>query len=326
MDGQTEALRGRLVERRGLLREATRKTGAAYLTDLLREVDGALARIDAGSFGLCETCNEPIEPERLLSDPLVRFCLDHLTTDQRRALEEDLKMAARIQTAILPERSVKRGIWEVCYHYEPLGPVSGDYCDLVSPEPDSGAVYFLLGDVAGKGVAASMLMSQLHALFRSLIALGLPPRLLMERANRLFGESTLAQHFATLICGKLTPDGGLEACNAAHCPALVIRRSGVSSIEPSGPPIGMFANSEYAAETMLLEPGDALVVYTDGISEAADPAGADYGAGRLCQVLAGCRDLSADRMVRACLDDLAAFCNGRPKNDDVTLMAIRYVQ
>ena len=143
----------------------------ANVTALLREVDSALDRFAAGTYGLCETCHDSIERDRLLADPLICYCLDHLTRSERADLQRDLDLASQLQRALLPPANLKVDGWETSYHYAPLGPVSGDYCDLY---PTGGQLYFMLGDVSGKGVAASMRMTQLHALFRSLIGMGLP--------------------------------------------------------------------------------------------------------------------------------------------------------
>jgi sigma-B regulation protein RsbU (phosphoserine phosphatase) len=180
-------LNQRLLDRRQRLQTAISEfKETTHLVRLLEEVDSALQRMDKGSYGLCEVCHEPIEEERLMADPLMRNCLDHLTSDQQRALEQDLDLASRIQTQLLPHKSLRFDGWEAYYHYEPAGPVSGDYCDLVSSETERGDIFFLLGDVSGKGVAASILMAHLHAMFRSLIAVGLSANQLVERANRIF--------------------------------------------------------------------------------------------------------------------------------------------
>src|SRR5437879_2448164 len=163
--------------------------GSGHLQLLLEEVDGALAKMQNGSYGICESCHDAIECDRLISDPLVRFCLDHLTREERNALEEDLELAARVQRGLLPGHHLDRDGWHICYHYEPAGVVSGDYCDVI----DAGerCFYFMVGDVSGKGVAASMLMAHLHALFRALIPVGLPLTSMLAHASRVFSESTL---------------------------------------------------------------------------------------------------------------------------------------
>ncbi len=180
-------LRTELEQRRERLHEALHSSAAdASISELLTAVDTALSRIDQGTFGLCETCHDTIEAERLLADPLVRFCLDHLTSAEQRALESDLSLAARIQRALLPKPGLAPDGWDVRYHYQPAGMVSGDYCDLFETD---GGLLFMLGDVSGKGVAASMLMSHLHATFRSLAEAGLPLDRMVQDANRIFCES-----------------------------------------------------------------------------------------------------------------------------------------
>jgi len=188
----------------------------SYLTSLIQEVDAALSRIDNGTYGLCEECHEPIEADRLAADPLLRLCIDHLTTPQQRALEQDLELAARIQSALLPKPDMVHSGWRTAYHYQPVGPVSGDYCDLIIAE--DGSLFFMLGDVSGKGVAASMLMAHLHAMMRSLTSTGLPLAQIVERASRILCESTLADQYATLVCGRAYKDGIVELCNAGHLP------------------------------------------------------------------------------------------------------------
>jgi sigma-B regulation protein RsbU (phosphoserine phosphatase) len=149
-------LRDQLLARRRRLESAPRPAELQDgIVQLLKEVDAALARMEAGTYGLCEACHEPLEKDRLLADPLVRLCVDHLTPNQRRALEQDLELASQLQRGLLPEANLTFGGWATSYHYRPLGLVSGDYCDLVVRENGSKNLFFALGDVAGKGVAAS---------------------------------------------------------------------------------------------------------------------------------------------------------------------------
>src|SRR5260370_7896020 len=156
-------LRSELVKRLERLQSALSSPSAdASITQRLSEVDSALHQMDHGTYGLCEECHETIEADRLLADPLVRFCLDHLTSEQRRALEGDLGLAARIQRGLLPRPEIRAAGWEARYHYEPLGLVSGDYCDLIEAD---GALNFVVGDVPGNAVAASILLTHLPAPF-----------------------------------------------------------------------------------------------------------------------------------------------------------------
>jgi sigma-B regulation protein RsbU (phosphoserine phosphatase) len=315
-----------LQSRRGKLEAAIKEVGETpHLTQLLQEVDAALGRIQNGTYGLCEACRESIEEDRLMADPLVCFCLDHLTTDQQRALEQDLELASRIQRGLLPKRQLRLNGWEVYYHYEPVGPVSGDYCDLMDAGSESGELYFLLGDVSGKGVAASMLMANLQAIFRSLVAAGVPTNHLAERANRVFSESTMATYFATLVCGRAARDGKVEICNAGHCPPLWLQGGKVTSIEATGLPLGMFSSGQYSAKTVHLAKGQSLFLYTDGLVEARDASDAEYGTERLAGLLAERHSLSPQELADACRQDLKGFLSGAARTDDLSMMVIRRV-
>lgn len=317
-------LHDQLVERRQRLESTAKVVGMqGVIADLLNEVDAALARMEAGTYGLCETCHDPVEKDRLLADPLVRLCLDHLSADQRRALEQDLELAGQLQRGLLPESNLRFGGWTVSYHYRPLGMVSGDYCDLVARENGSANLFFALGDVSGKGVAASMLMSQLHAILRTLTATDLPAEALVERASRIFCETTMSTFFATLICGRADSSGGIELCNAGHCPALVGQKGRITRLEATGVPIGMFCDGRYSTRKVRLAPGETLFLYTDGVSEARSRSNEEYGETRLAEFLAQKPDLAPEALIYACLDDLNVFLSGQPLLDDLTMMAIQ---
>ncbi|PYS82516.1 MAG: hypothetical protein DMF67_12665 [Acidobacteria bacterium] len=316
------AMRGQLVERRHRLESVVgARDDAAQLRELLEDVDAALARMDEGTFGVCEVCRGTVEAERLLADPLVSVCLGCMTPAQVHALEQDLELAASIQAGLLPCRDTKHDGWQVSYHYEAASLVSGDYCDLVTA--DDGQLYFMLGDVAGKGVAAALLMSQLHAMFRSLIPVGLPLNQLVERASRVFCESTLSTHYATLVCGRADESGAVEICNAGHLPPLLLRRGDATLIEATGLPVGIFCNEQFTSSGFRMQPGETLFLFTDGLSESRDPAGEEYTTERLLSLLCQHQELLPGELIGACLRDLADFSAGTPKHDDLTVMALR---
>jgi len=295
----------------------------ASLSQLLQEVDLALERMENGTYGICEECHDTIEKDRLLADPLVRFCLDHLTTAQRRRLEADLEMAARVQQKLLPSKCLALPGWRMHYHYEPVGLVSGDYCDLIASEDGSGGFMFLLGDVSGKGVAASMLMTRLHAMFHSLATLALPIGQMMGLANRLLCESTIADQFATLVCGRTSPSGDLEITGAGHCPVLAARNGEVAYLESTGMPLGMFCNAEYRVQRTRLEASDCLFLFTDGVTETRDASGTEFGVDRLAKFVSQQQGLQPDALTVACLEELRTFSSGAGRTDDVTIMVIR---
>src|SRR5882724_10294638 len=314
-------LRTEFEQRRERLHEALHSPAAdASLSQLLTAVDEALRRIDQGTFGLCETCHDSVEPERLLADPLVRFCLDHLTGAEQRALESDLSLAARIQRALLPKPDLAPDGWKVRYHYQPAGMVSGDYCDLFETD---GGLLFMLGDVSGKGIAASMLMSHLHATFRSLAEGGLPLDRLVEGANRIFCESTTAGQYATIVVGRVARDGSVEFVNAGHLPVLHVHGDGVTPKDSTGVPLGMFCNTRFPVHRLTLAHGDSLFLYTDGLTEARNSAGAEYGLRRIQTLAARQTGIEPAGLISECLGDLLSFQEGMKQMDDLTLLAVR---
>jgi phosphoserine phosphatase RsbU/P len=291
----------------------------AGLAGLLHEVDSALDRMDKGTYGICEECFESVEAARLIADPLVRYCLDHLTEMQRAELQRDLDLASQVQRKLLPQVGLRAGGWETSYHYAPLGPVSGDYCDLI---PSDGQLFFALGDVSGKGVAASMLMTQLHALFRSLTGVDLPLGRIVTQTNRVFCDSALAGQYATLVCGLTKPTGEVEIHNAGHWPAILVGRGGVLRIESTGLPLGMFHDGEFCGTRLQMEPGDTLFLYTDGLSEARCVE-TEYGVDRVMHLVRQHAGKPPAELIATCLDDLRTFTNGTPAQDDLSLLAIR---
>lgn len=313
-------LRNELELRRERLVEASRvAVGDLSITQLLASVDAALSRMQAGTFGICEECHESIEADRLLSDPLVRFCLDHLSTEEQRALEKDLALAAGIQRALLPRPDWSVDGWQARYHYQPASLVSGDYCDLIEV---NGGFLFLLGDVSGKGVAASMLMSHLHATFRTLAGQHLPLNQLVEHANRLFCESTTAGQFATMIVGYASPDGKVEYVSAGHLPLFHISASGVCSREATGVPLGMFCATNFGVCQLTLAPGDKLLLYTDGLTEMFNAAGDEFGVAGVRSLAGRHAAAQPKAMLAACMEELRRFSPAAKQTDDLTLMVL----
>ena len=339
-------LRAQLEDRRKKLQVASSEvTSYTGLNRLLREVDSALERMDAGTYGICDACHEPIEADRLMADPLACLCLDHLTTEQQRALENDLELAAQVQRTLLPPNGLRAAGWNFHYHWQPFSLVSGDYCDLIYSKDGAEEIWFLLGDVSGKGVAASMLMTHLHAIFRSLTSRGASPAentspagkpadtlagngglsldQLMQMANRVFCESVMPGQFATMVAGRAAADGRVEIVNAGHCPVLAVKSNEIAALLSTGLPLGMFCNGSGEVQSVNLEEGERLFLYTDGLSEMCDPSGTQFGEDQLNRFLAESRALAPEALVRACLGDVKEFASGTPPSDDLTMMVIQ---
>jgi sigma-B regulation protein RsbU (phosphoserine phosphatase) len=313
-------LRPRIIEKRAQLQAAAQTVSAEYVNDLLAEIDSALQRIDKGSYGICEVCKDTIEANRLQQNPFERFCLDHLDAHQRRAHERDLELATQIQSQLLPGRDIKTQTWAAHFRYQPAGIVGGDYCEIV-PSADGASLFFALGDVTGKGVAASLLMAHLSAIFRSLLSLDLPLAEMMVRANRLFCESTPATHYATLVAGQANGNG-MDLCNAGHCKPLVFGRDRTEKVDSTGLPLGLFYDSRYTIRHIALDVGDSLILYSDGITEAEDPDGDRYEEDRLIGCMRRHENRDAITMADGVLSDVARFRRAAPQQDDMTLLVL----
>lgn len=284
-----------------------------------------MERVESGNYGICEVCDEPVESRYLRVEPLVRVCLDHLSPEQQRAVERDLQLASQVQANFLPMHDRKLEGWEIAYRYQPVGPVSGDYCDFVKPANSNGEAFFFLGDVSGKGVAASLLMSQLHAMFRTLLSSELSLKTLVERANRLFCDSTRYTDFATLVCGKISRTGEIEICNVGHCSPLFVERGEIRSIESTGLPLGLFFNAEFTTRKLRLSRGDRLFLYTDGLTESRNNADSEYSEARLSALVAREHERGTEELASLCLDDLTRFRSGASKTDDLTIMILHRI-
>jgi sigma-B regulation protein RsbU (phosphoserine phosphatase) len=321
---QYATVRNQLQDRKKRLQAAiVARASVEQFVQLLGEVDKALERIDRGTYGLCDTCHDPIEADRLAADPLLRNCIDHLSPEEQRSLERDLDLAFEIQRALLPKPDLTLDGWSMAYHYAPAGPVSGDYCDILFSDDGRQEFYFFLGDVTGKGIAASILVSHLHAIFRSLLPSDLPVHQAVEKASRIFCNATLTTHFATLVCGRVSPGGELEVCNAGHPPALLLAGTSVTQVGSTGLPIGLFCNQEYSSERLTMKPGDSLILYTDGFTEADQGSGVRYGDDRLLALVRKRRAAPPRDLINACVGDVADFRSGSPPKDDMTMMVIR---
>jgi sigma-B regulation protein RsbU (phosphoserine phosphatase) len=292
------------------------------VTELITEVDKAIERIDTGHFGECTVCHDSVEADRLMHDPLISVCLGCLSPQQQRALEYDLQLAAQIHHGLLPAANLVIPGWDVAYHYKPAGVIGGDYFDVIGD--GKGGTYFLIADVAGKGVSAAMLTANLRAVFRALIPLGLEVEQLLTHANRLFCESKLPMQYATVIFGHASATGNLQVVNAGHLPALLVHRDEIKFLESNCIPLGMFTDQQFKATTHNLELGDTLVLFTDGVSEAQDASGTEYGVSQLQALLQECVNRCPEELVKCLQERLEAFRNGTERADDETLVALQF--
>lgn len=165
-------------------------------------------------------------------------------------------------------------------------------------------------------------MTHLSAIFRSLLSLDLSLADMVSRANRLFCESTAPAYYATLVCGRATANG-VELCNAGHCAPLLLQRDATQRLDSTGLPLGLFCGGQYTVRHISLAAGESLVLYSDGITDAQDPVGAEYQEERLIRSLRDRFEQGADAMADSVLRDVARFRQTCPPVDDMTLLIVR---
>jgi sigma-B regulation protein RsbU (phosphoserine phosphatase) len=311
-----------LVRRREDLTRAGRHSGTD-LQALVADVDAALTRLDRGTYGICDVCSEFIGTEHLERDPVARTCAEHPTPAEQARIDRDLGLARDVQRALLPKPNGAIAGWQYGYRYEPAAAVGGDFFDVI-PIPSRGETLVLVGDVSGKGVAASMLMSHLLATLRSLASLALPTADLLARVNALFHASSAPSSYATLAAASLLPGGAVDLYSAGHWPPMLRRGSSVAPLEvETGLPLGLFAGSTYTPTRVNLQSKDTLLFYTDGAIDAENGAGEDYSHRRLGRALAGADGDGLEALLDRCLQDVRGFQDRRRGDDDLVLMAVR---
>jgi sigma-B regulation protein RsbU (phosphoserine phosphatase) len=320
------AFRQELLDRRQHLHRVERREPRSELQALIRDVDAALERLEHGTFGVCEVCHDGVGEKHLANDPLARCCSNHPTPSEEARVRRDLALARDVQLGLLPKLGLPIDGWRYHYRYEAAREVGGDFCDVI-PLPSGDETLVLVGDVSGKGIAASMLMSSLLATFRSLSRLGLSTEELLTRANDLFKESTPAAAYATLAVASLKPGGVVDFYSAGHWPPLVRHGSAVEPLSvDSGVPLGMFEGSRYVPTRITIDASDTLLFYTDGAIDAENANGEDYTPERLARSLASVEhdcDECLETLVAQVVLDVCEFQNGKPATDDLVLFAVR---
>jgi sigma-B regulation protein RsbU (phosphoserine phosphatase) len=199
--------------------------------------------------------------------------------------------------------------------------VSADYYDFASEQGD---LILALGDVAGKGTGAALLMTLLRAAVRAHWVDG-PPGGVIARINRNLRESVPANRYATLFLGRIHPESGrLQYVNAGHYPPILLRRSGeCHRLKEGGTVLGVLEDAVYGEGLEVMDPGDLVVIFSDGVAEAAGENGEPFGKWRLPGLLAENRERSVSDIARALWDGLAYHSGGGPKADDWTFIVLK---
>jgi serine phosphatase RsbU (regulator of sigma subunit) len=244
---------------------------------------------------------------------------------ERERMERELELATEIQQRFQPAGPPQlpgyefQGISFSCYE------IGGDYYDFI--ERRDGRMLIALGDVSGKGTAAALLMSSLHAAIHAQISANSSLERTVSSVNQYLAENTPANRFVTLFAAELDPAAGkFKYINAGHNPPLIGRLDGsIEQLSSGGFPLGIIPTAEFELGELELNPGESLVIYSDGVSEANNLSGDEFGLDRLANVIKANLNASAAGMRDRVESALSSFTQTAPANDDITLVIVKRV-
>ncbi len=242
---------------------------------------------------------------------------------RQQRLEAELKRAATLQQSLLPTGARKVGRMGIAGRNVPSFDVGGDYFDFV-PGPD-GRMIVSLGDVAGKGMAAALLMTDLRATMRAQVEVGRPIVDLTSRLNRSIYENVKGERFITLMVAMVDGlTGEIAYVNGGHNPPYLLRADGtLETLSVGGLLLGIFPEAVYETASITLKAGDVLTLYSDGVTEARNPGGEEYGEERLEAFLRKHQAIQPEELVNALISEIQKFTSAAQLADDVTVVVIR---
>ena len=242
---------------------------------------------------------------------------------EKKRLEGQLEVARQVQLQLLPAKDPQLDGYDISAYNFPTEEVSGDYYDWVKIYDDQ--IGLVIADVSGKGVPAALLMAFLRASLRAATHIGYSPHISMAKVNYLLWESIERNQFVTAFYGILdVTNKTLTYTNAGHNPPLLLDKDGNSKfIERGSLPLGMFKDTRYHEYYLTTEPGEVLVLYTDGATEAQSPQGEEFGRDRLAEAVKANRQLGARDLIAAVQQEVVEWTGGVGAGDDVTFFVIK---
>jgi sigma-B regulation protein RsbU (phosphoserine phosphatase) len=241
---------------------------------------------------------------------------------QRQRLEQEISIARDIQQALLPRGFHDFPHLTIIGTSTPCLAVGGDYFDVFPLSDDRTA--FLIADVSGKGLGAALLTTMLQGAFSGM-TIGDDPARVFNHLNRFLCQHAEISRYATMFFGILDRSGHLEFINAGHPSPLLLRQGHIAEPFTEGSvPVGLIKGAQYVAACVELQPGDTLVLFSDGVTEAADPDEEQFGVSRLREALADRHDVPLDHLQSTVLESVQSFVRGADQADDITLLLVRY--
>ncbi len=240
-----------------------------------------------------------------------------------RRLQDELALASKIQLELLPKAMPVVPGYDIAGSATPAEAIGGDYFDFIGI--DDGRLAICIADISGKGLSAALLMANLQATTRAQALLRLPPGECLEHSNTLLSRSTELHKFATCFYAVLEAEGNeVRYSNAGQDPPLLFTTNGgIKRLEAGGLVLGFLEHVEYQEEVVRLDPGDILVMYSDGITDAEDEQGHPFGEQRLCDVVQAHLAEPADQAVESILHAVHAHAGDHGQPDDMTVVVVR---
>ncbi len=309
-----------LLERSSLGEDQAGKTQA-----VLTEIREALERVNDRSYGTCTVCQGEVEHDRLEIQPATRICLDCISQQERTRLEEDLHLASKVHRALLPQAVARIDGFEVAVKSLAARIIGGDYYDFLAGRHDD-TTRIVIADTMGKGLPAGLLMSNVQGALRILADDIQSSERLVSRLNEWLCRNVPVTKFISLFCLAVKPgsEGEFTYVNAGHCPPIVRRADGtMERLQPTGAVLGVTEDFAYHEDSSVFGPGDLLIMYTDGVTDAADGSGEMFGEQRLLDYVARHSDKSPSNLVIGLQDEIRLFTGRHDFDDDLTLVAMR---
>jgi phosphoserine phosphatase RsbU/P len=246
-------------------------------------------------------------------------------SQDKRRMEEQLAVAREIQQALLPRPNKDLAYIRACSQNLPCHEVGGDYFDYFDLE--NGRFGFAVGDVAGKGISAALLASLIQGLLSAQALVDIPLPVMISNINRNLVQRGTGNRFVTFFFGVIDADGSCTYINAGHNPPFLLGPDGsIKELTEGGMVLGLFAGAPYEAATVKLQPGDHLVLFTDGVIEALNRSGEEFGMERLVSLMQANAHSTAPEILACMRESVLTFSANTPQHDDITMMVLDFLK
>lgn len=348
---------GRLYERRDGGYELTRVFGGAVATPgifvpdayppVQQVVDEGVVVLDLAAPGVDPEFERKLGVDRFAAiavgedQYILSFSVDPVAQSEdlmaslgilRHAVDQKLRQerfvsvlneARQIQMSILPRRSPRRGEFDIAGYTVPAEIVGGDFFDFI---PVTERIHGIaIADASGHGLPAALQVRDVYTGLRMGVARDFKIVRTVERLNRIINQSRMTTKFVSLFYGEIEEEGNFIYVNAGHPPPLHFHAKGVTTLKQTGMVLGPSATASYSRGFLSLEPGDALLLYTDGMTEASDPKGREYGIERLKKAFLALKEKPADEIVRALVEKVGEYVRVRAPEDDRTVVVVKRI-